>query len=363
MKVSQNQRRTFYLKRVMRIDAMKKMSFFQKFMFFSNVIISIFLLLACIVPYTSSASLAFVSLAVPLLVLVNMLFFLYWLLQKRIVMLLSLTILMFGYFTLGSFIGFNSDSKIDSDKESLSIMSFNSLGFRGKEDKWKSTAGDSIVEFVRQENPDIICFQEYDNRKVKKTEFKQYPFYSKRPNSNKIKGSDDLIVLSKYKIVKTGSVDFENTYNGGIYVDVLIKKDTVRIYNLHMESFKVRPSNLKYERSDLLFYRLRASFFKQQQQATVVRNHIKESPYKVIVIGDFNNTQFSKTYFTIKGDLNDSFLEKGTGYGKTINFWKFPFRIDFILSDPSIEILSHKNYNIDLSDHEPIMATMKVPNG
>uniref|UniRef100_UPI0030D816CE endonuclease/exonuclease/phosphatase family protein n=1 Tax=Maribacter arcticus TaxID=561365 RepID=UPI0030D816CE len=92
----------------------------------------------------------------------------------------------------------------------------------------------------------------------------------------------------------------------------------------------------------------------------IVREHMNNSPYKNIVCGDFNNTQFSNSYFTIKGNLKDSFLEKGRGYGKTINFWKFPFRIDFVLVDPSLEVLSHKNYNINLSDHEPIMATIKI---
>ena len=64
------------------------------------------------------------------------------------------------------------------------------------------------------------------------------------------------------------------------------------------------------------------------------------SPYKNIVSGDFNNTQFSNSYFTIKGDLKDSFLERGKGYGETIKFWKFPFRIDMILVDPSLNITS-----------------------
>jgi vancomycin resistance protein VanJ len=363
MKVSPSQRRTFYLKLVKRIDSMKKMSFFQKFMFFLNVIFSVCLLLACIVPYTSSASLAFISLGVPLLVLVNMLFFLYWLLQKRIPLFLSLTILIYGYFTLGSFIGFNSASKIDSGQETLSIMSFNSLGFRGKEDKWKSTANDSVIKFIKAEKPDLICFQEFDYRKIRTEHFKDYPYSYVDFEFGVDTGRVLQAIYSKYKIVNRGLIEFSDSSNSAIFVDIKYTNDTLRVFNLHLESLNIRPNNIKKERSDRLFVRLRNSFAKQQHQATVVRKYINESPYKVIVCGDFNNTQFSKTYFTIKDNLNDSFLEKGSGYGKTINFWKFPFRIDFILSDPLLEILSHKNYNIDLSDHEPIMATFKIPNG
>jgi endonuclease/exonuclease/phosphatase family metal-dependent hydrolase len=54
----------------------------------------------------------------------------------------------------------------------------------------------------------------------------------------------------------------------------------------------------------------------------------------------------------------DSFSEMGNGYGRTIDFWRFPLRIDFIMVDPSFEVLDHHNYSIDLSDHEPIMATL-----
>ncbi|MEH6762206.1 MAG: endonuclease/exonuclease/phosphatase family protein, partial [Maribacter arcticus] len=168
-------------------------------------------------------------------------------------------------------------------------------------------------------------------------------------------------VYSRHKILEKGILEFPESSNSAIFVDVKYMGDTIRIYNLHLESLKIRPRSIKRERSDKLFGRLRHSFAKQQEQSTIVREHMNNSPYKNIVCGDFNNTQFSNSYFTIKGNLKDSFLEKGRGYGKTINFWKFPFRIDYILVDPFFEVLSHKNYGINLSDHEPIMATIKIP--
>tara|TARA_R110001592_G_scaffold21058_4_gene85283 strand:- start:3421 stop:4443 length:1023 start_codon:yes stop_codon:yes gene_type:complete len=338
---------------------MKKHSFFSKIMLLLNMIFSFCLLLACIIPYTSSASLAFVSLAVPLLVFVNILFFIYWLLRKKFYFLLSLSILVYGYLTLGTFIGFNSINKSINNEDSITIMSFNSLGFRGKEDEWESRAGDTIVKFIEQENPDIICFQEFDNRKIRSHYFEEYPYkyVDFEYDNNRVIQA----VYSKYKIVHKGLLEFPETLNSAVYVDIKYNNDTLRIYNLHLESLSIRPYNIKSERSDRLFGRLRHSFAKQQEQSAIVREHMNNSPYKKIVCGDFNNTQFSNSYFTIKGNLKDSFLEKGRGYGKTINFWKFPFRIDFILVDPSFEVQSHKNFNIKLSDHEPIMATIKIP--
>ena len=325
-----------------------------------NMIFSFCLLLACIIPYTSSASLAFVSLAVPLLVFINILFFIYWLLRKKFYFLLSLSILVYGYLTLGTFIGFNSINKTINNEDSLSIMSFNSLGFQGKKHEWESTAGDTIVKFIQNERPDVVCFQEFDYKKIRSHYFEEYPFKYVDFEFGPDNGRVIQAVYSRHKILEKGILEFPESSNSAIFVDVEYMGDTIRIYNLHLESLKIRPKSIKKERSDKLFGRLRHSFAKQQEQSTIVREHMNNSPYKNIVCGDFNNTQFSNSYFTIKGNLKDSFLEKGRGYGKTINFWKFPFRIDFVLVDPSLEVLSHKNYNINLSDHEPIMATIKI---
>ncbi len=331
-------------------------------MLFLNMIVVFCLFLACIVPYTSIASLAFISLTVPALVCINMLFVLYWVLAKKVYLFFSLLILVFGYFTLGSFIGFNSKLNNTLEGGAISLLSYNVLGFHGKNyNEWEiSTSGD-IVEFVESEDPSIICFQEFQSYHLKNDMLKNYPYVANNFENQKDNISVNLAVYSKYKIINSEKLVFPDTYNGGLFIDMIVQTDTVRVFNLHLQSFAVRPNNLKYERSDRLFVRLRDSFEKQLQQAEIIREFINNSPYKVIVAGDFNNTQFSKVYFNIKGNLKDTFLEAGRGYGETIKFWKFPFRIDMILTDPSIEVLSHKNYKIDISDHEPIMATFKIP--
>lgn len=339
---------------------MKIGSFLQRVMFATSLLFAVLLFLACIVPHTASASLAFISLTVPLLVFINALYFLYWLLQKKWAMLLPFFVLIYGYFSLGTFITFNGTSGASEPENELSIMSFNSIGFRGKNEEWENQAGDTIVRFIRKEDPDIICFQEFDYRKIRSTYFEEYPFRFVDFEFGVDRERVILAIYSKYKIINKGIIEFPKSSNSAIFADVVIRTDTLRMYNLHLQSLRVRPSSIKRERSDRLFSRLRKSFEKQLEQSQIVRQHINESPYRNLLGGDFNNTQFSNPYFTIKGDLKDSFLEQGNGYGSTIDFWRFPFRIDFILVDPSFEVLSHKNYNIQLSDHEPIMASIKI---
>jgi endonuclease/exonuclease/phosphatase (EEP) superfamily protein YafD len=58
--------------------------------------------------------------------------------------------------------------------------------------------------------------------------------------------------------------------------------------------------------------------------------------------------------------MTDSFNVKGSGFGSTYLFKFLPFRIDFILADPEIEIKSHKNFKVRLSDHEPVMASFRL---
>jgi endonuclease/exonuclease/phosphatase family metal-dependent hydrolase len=58
--------------------------------------------------------------------------------------------------------------------------------------------------------------------------------------------------------------------------------------------------------------------------------------------------------------MKDTFLEKGKGFGRTLEFKFLPFRLDYIFADPAFEILSHKNYEVVLSDHFPVMASMKL---
>lgn len=339
---------------------MKKLSFFNRLVYYLTLICSLALLIACIVPYTDSANLAFFSLAVPILVCVNILLAIYWLLQRKLLMIIPCAVLIYGYIALGTFFKIRPNNVIAEEHIDLKLMSFNSLGFRGKEDKWESTHGDSIVKFIDQELPDIICFQEFDSRKIRSNHFDSYSYNFVDFVFGEDSGRVVQAIYSKYKIINQGVLEFPSSGNSAIFVDLIFKKDTIRVYNVHLESLNIRPGNIKKERSDKLLGRLRKSFQKQQQQSDIVRNHMKSSPYRNIVCGDFNNNQFSSVYFNLKRDLKDTFMESGSGYGATIDFWKFPFRIDFILVDPSFDVVSHQSYDINLSDHEPIMASIKI---
>ncbi|MCG2459598.1 endonuclease/exonuclease/phosphatase family protein [Flavobacteriaceae bacterium F89] len=339
---------------------MGNINFFDRIIFLVNWVFAFLLLLSCAVPYISVESfpsLSILSLAASLLVPINILFAFYWLLKRKGQLLLSVSILGLAYICLGSFFKFRfSESHIDRDD--LSIMSYNTRIFNRYEWIDNPLLGNEIVDFVSSENPDILCFQEFDDSKS--NQFEQYPYryISYKEGTNRVIQA----IFSKYPIVAKGSLNFPDSSNNAIFADVLYKEDTLRVYNLHLESLRIKPDaeSLSKEPSGKLYKRLSNSFVKQHRQAEIFDSHRNATSHHVIVCGDFNNTQFSNVYKIIKGDLQDTFQEKGTGYGRTFNFKYYPVRIDFILVDKAFEVTGHKNFNIHLSDHFPVMASIRI---
>ena len=222
----------------------KGLNLFNKVIFILNVIFAILLLLACIAPYTTSnifSFLSLLSLIVPYLVLANIIFLLFWMFKKKKQLFLSFFVLLLGYFTQGTFVKvFNSNDEIEN--EDISLLTFNSHGSMGIRWSRIPSNSDEIADFVVQQDADIVCFQEF-SRTINKN-LKQYQFKYHTPFNA---GRSKQAIYSKYKILGTGSLNFPNSFNNGIYVDILMKRDTLRIYNLHLQSLVVRPGSFKRE--------------------------------------------------------------------------------------------------------------------
>jgi endonuclease/exonuclease/phosphatase family metal-dependent hydrolase len=338
----------------------KKLSFFNKIVFFINSILATLLLLAYFLPYIPPKTfpfLAVLSLAVPILLILNILFVIYWLLNLKRQFLLSLIVLIIGYNYLGSFYKLSS-SKENSLASDLTIMNYNVRLFNVYDWINDDNVEKNIENLVRSQDPDILSIQEYNaNSKIDLSQFKYK--YEKLIASKKKYG---LAIFSNYPIVNSGSLEFPNTYNKAIYADVEKGNDTIRIYNLHLQSLRIDADvdHLRQEDSEVLFKRISNTFEMQQYQTELFLEHKKDCPYKIIISGDFNNTAFSYVYRQIKGDFIDTFEEAGNGFGRTYDFKFFPIRIDFILADKSLQINGFKNFNEKLSDHYPIMAKISL---
>jgi endonuclease/exonuclease/phosphatase family metal-dependent hydrolase len=326
-----------------------------------SVLFATLLLLCCLAPFIPvyyAPFLSFLSLTAPLFFIANLTAVIYGTITRSRLAWLSLAALLVGYVALGAFYKFGNPGERAPDG-TLSVMNYNIRGF----DRYNFFRGDhveeGIISLVERENPDIVCFQEFDYTKSKY--FNQYPYRF----VNHIFPKERHVVqaiFSKYPIVGKGSLDFPNSANNAIFAEVLYKEDTLRIYNIHLQSFRIVPSRrmLRHMASGALYNRMSATFVKQQEQAELIRQHKASTPYKTILCGDLNNTQYSRIYRMVKGNMNDSYEEKGRAYGTTYKLKFLPFRIDAIMADPSLEVVSHRNFDVRLSDHYPLMASFRL---
>ncbi|QOD61190.1 endonuclease/exonuclease/phosphatase family protein [Polaribacter haliotis] len=331
---------------------MKNLSFLDKIFYLLNSLLATLLLLSYLLPFISPSTIPFfavLSLFVPVLIIINLGFFIYWLIKLKKQAFLSAFVLIIGWCFSSPF--YKISSKSSSLNTDLKVMSYNVKAFDLFTNKKDSTLNTGF-DFIASKNPDVLVIQEYyQSTKIHLS----YPYkFVKTKNK---KGKFGMAIYSKYKIINSGSLDFKDTSNNIIYIDIVKKKDTIRVYNLHLESLRIKPNeeNFGQENSEKLLIRVTNSFEKQAEQTNQFLAHEQQWKGKKIICGDFNNTGYSWVYDQITKNKKDAFIEAGKGFGKTFNYW-FPMRIDFILTDENAIINQFKSFSEQYSDHFPIQA-------
>jgi len=332
---------------------MKKLSLIDKLLVVVNSIVAAISLVAFLSYFISPNTIplvSFIGLSIPFLLILNILFIIYWVIRLKKQFLISTIVLLIGIQYVTKLYSF-SEQKVLLTGD-IKIMSYNVRMFNLYNWIEKEGVDQSIFDFINSQKPDILCIQEFNPKA--KLGF-NYPYkFIKRSEKN---GQFGHAIFSKYKIINSESLNFSNSGNNTIFTDIVKNKDTFRVYNVHLESLKINPKNENFnqEISEKLRIRLENSFKKQANQSELIIQHQKQSNFKSIICGDFNNTAFSFVYKKLKRNKNDAFEVAGQGFGKTYDF-PFPLRIDFILTDKNITVNNFKTFNVNYSDHYPIMA-------
>ena len=334
---------------------MKELSLFNKIVFFFNNVCALLFIASFVIPYIAPKTfplIAVISLLVPFLLSAHLVFIIYWIITgfKKHMFLSVFCIILSIIF---SAFPYEFNKKVITSNNELSLMTYNVHLFNKYNWINKENLATNIVDFIHKQDPDILAVQEFSpNSKVNFN----YPYKSIVLKGEKI--SFGQAIFSKYKIISKGSVDFDNSSNNAIYVDILKNKDTIRIYNIHLESLRLGNNQelLIEEKSDKIIRRLTKGFVKQQEQVEKFLEHKAQFKGKIIISGDLNNTSYSWVYHQIKKEMYDTFIEAGNGFGKTFDLRKYPLRIDFILVDETMEVNEHQNFTVVYSDHFPVMA-------
>ena len=338
----------------------KKRLWFDTLIFVVNSLLAFLLLLSYLLPYIPPKHfpiLSVLSLGVPVLITINIVFLLYWIFRMKRELLLSGIVLLLGVQHITAFYRIGKSSDATDKNSNLRVMSYNVHHFNLFRWIGNKNVPLELSRFVRKQNPDIVCLQEYT--KSEDVNFDTFPYQF--INYIYDNGEIGQAILSKYPIHNSGEIAFDNSLNSVIYTDIHAPGDTIRVYNVHLQSHRINANRhiLQKEGSEKLLKRIGASFEKQQYQMEKLLEHMKTSPYPMLVMGDFNNTAFSYVYAQItKSNLLDAYKEAGRGFGKTYNFKFFPTRIDFILTDSKFSVNDFTTFPVHLSDHYPVQADL-----
>lgn len=332
---------------------------------------------------------AFFGLIYPYLLIGNLLILLFWVIKKKKISILVLFVILLGWNHLNNYIriirkspndvNLSSLTESNANKAAAKILSYNVQMFNLYDKDNKNKSVDRFFNFMNGENFDIICLQEVltaDMYKLSLPEIKQYlnntkNSYIQFTNGKQSNHRYGIAIFTKFPILNRGEIQFKNTSNLSIFVDVLIAGDTIRVYNNHLQSFRLGNENFRFL-TDLdksmedppiqevrdITSRMKHAYIKRADQAELLSEHIHASPYPVIVCGDFNDTPVSYAYHTIRKDLKDSFVETGLGLGKTYSRIIPSYRIDYILHSPDLASSDFRTVRKDYSDHYPVRAVI-----
>jgi endonuclease/exonuclease/phosphatase (EEP) superfamily protein YafD len=324
-----------------------------------------------------------ISLAYPLFLLFNVLFVFYWIYQFKLHLILSLIVILLGYNNLTSLVSFNTTETEETNSD-FSIMSFNVRLLNKYNWIEKENIDAEIFDYIQKVNPDIVAFQEFINDKkekyfyIKQMKALGYPYYKNEPGriTSHFFG---LITFSKFKITETGVAYQYGTTNHkstSIYTDIKIKKQTIRVYNTHLNSLKFIGEDYQFvenitkqneketiQKSKNILTKVMVSARKREIEVKAILAHINESPYPCILLGDFNEPPYSYAYPKFSKTLTDPFLTHKFGVGTTFDGIKtIPgLRLDFILHSNTLVSNAFETGPKDLSDHRPITSWFQLP--
>lgn len=326
---------------------------------------------------------AFTGLAYTPLLILNILLCLLWLLKRKLFFLPSLLLILAGMYHHSRIFQLNPISFSEKSDQSVNIMSYNVRLFdlynwtENKEVKQK------IIDLIKEQNPDVICFQEYyyDKSNEFKTRdliinelgFKYYhESFSDESKDNAYFG---LATFSKFPIINKENIQFQNdNSNQCIWSDISVGSDTLRIFNTHLGSIRFNHSDYniiggkgspiwpheKAPKPDI-FNRLKLGFAKRAEQLEQISPIIKKSPYKKVICCDLNDTPVSFAYHKMDQHLKDAFTYSGFGMGGTY-IGKVPgLRIDYIWHDKKLSSTNFITHKQKLSDHKAISADIFIP--
>lgn len=364
--------------------------FTKRFFIYSNLVLVFFFLLACLVPYLNPQRwwfIAFLGLGFPFLLLLVIFYAIGWLaILKPRYALISGIALVISIKSISVFFAFHKNKSFNykKDPNAIRVVSWNVARF--VELKRNTNKGSSIrlkmFDLIKQQNADVLCLQEfhtsidssyYDNIKPIQEEL-GYPYYYFSFDNDGDNHYYSSIIFSRYPVVDTGRIRYPRPTLPEVLLstDIKVNNDTVRVFTTHLQSLQFVRKD--YERIDKIanakdslvansksiLSKLRKGISYRSIQADLAHKIIKDSPHPVILCADLNDVPNSYTYARVKGNMQDAFLKKSFGIGRTFTSLSPTLRIDYIFADKNFSIKQFSRIVKKYSDHYMLVADVEL---
>ena len=346
---------------------MKIIGIVNKLIFLINSIFLIGLLLSYVAQFLSPVyfwPISFLGLLFPILFIVNFIFLIYWSTQMKKQLWANLIFLLIGIQYIDRFVGIKSVEK--NIEKNVKVLCYNVRLFNNY--NWlKNINSDTIFNYLKNEKADIVCLQEFIDLANEKNKFNyEHSIYNYGSKNGHLAILSNYNIINHENVIKVGENNVENTC---IFADIIIEEDTIRLYNIHLASnwfdnedylFINRSSKVPIKKGVFaIINKMKKSYKERALQVRVIEQNMKESPYPIIVCGDFNDTPLSFTYNKIKSNLIDSFTISGSGIGDS--YVKIPMlRIDYIMHDNKFKSYNYQKQKKAFSDHYAISCEIDI---
>lgn len=315
----------------------------------------------------------FITYSIPFVLIFNFLLFILDLKNFKVTLLIPLAMLATGW-------GFINDSfqyPVKRDNGPVKVLTYNVriFNFYNRE-RWIEKSPVIMADWIRNTGSDIICLQEsYSlsspgnlNTLGIINKHHEYRVFNAPVITQKNGAQIGSVIFSRYPILGTGRIKFaNNTWNQAIYADVLVNGDTLRVYNLHLQSYHIDEKLIMDNEGDLqeevtgISGLLKTGFIRRAVQIRAVKKHIRECRHRVLVCGDLNDLPYSYTYYQLKRILRNSYSTAGRGFGFTFNGRLSFLRIDNQFYGKGIKAYSLiSDRNVRYSDHFPVTGTYEI---
>ncbi len=304
----------------------------------------------------------FFSLAIPFLLIANLLLLIFLALQRRGQALFPLAALLVGYPYLAASIVWRTPT--ESAAPTFSVLSYNVRVFNIYSPRQRD-APQPTVTWLTQEDADVKCLQEFYNDDSLFNATQQlrgrgaYHSYVSPALINRTGAQFGLAIFSRFPMLDQGEVGAaEDSLQYAIFADLSTPAGLVRVYNVHLRSMSIDENALSDQGKYLSIARkLKKGFTTRAHQVDALLNHIHTSPHPVVVCGDLNDLPYSYTYFSLRNQLTSTFEEAGRGFGFSYNGKLFFLRIDNQFFSEALQAHGFTTYReVNFSDHFPVKA-------